>query len=130
MTDTDLATFKRRVGYNATAEQDTFTGNGTNKTVQLRHDNVSDVQVYFNDVQQDDGLYGLNDAAGSLTFTDAPDDNTVVTVFYTYAAFTDEEAQALIDQYGLQKAVIEALRELLADTAKLRNYKQADTEVD
>ena len=53
-----------------------------------------------------------------------------MTIFYKFAAFTDEEAQALINEYGLQKAVIEALREILANTARLRNYKQGDTEVD
>jgi hypothetical protein len=126
----DLDTFKRRVGYKVTADQDTFTGNGSNKTVQLRHDSVSDVQVSFGDIQQDAGLYTVNAEAGSLTFTDAPADGVVVTVFYLYAAFTDEQAHALISEYGLQLAVIEALRELLADTAKLRNYKQGDTEVD
>jgi hypothetical protein len=35
----DLETFKRRVGYHVGADQDAFTGNGSRKAVQLRHEN-------------------------------------------------------------------------------------------
>lgn len=126
----DLDTFKRRVGYQVGADQDAFTGNGQRVSFQLRHENVSEPQVYFNGALQLDSLYELDGPPGVMTFTAAPADEAVVTIDYKFAAFTDTEANALISEFGLQKAVIEALREVLANTARLRNYKQGDTEVD
>lgn len=126
----DLEVFKRRVGYHVQADQDTFTGNGSNLTVQLRHENVSQVDIYLGDELLDAELYTLDAAAGVVTFGEAPEDGVAVTIDYKFAPFTDEEAQALITEYGIDKAVIEALREILANQAKLRNYKQGDTEVD
>lgn len=127
---TDLEIFKRHVGYSVKADQDTFTGNGATVTVNLRHENVSDVEVYVADDLLAAGTYVVAAEPGVITFNDAPPDGAVVTVNYQFAPFTDTEALALIDEYGLQKAVIEALREILANQARMRNYKQGDTEVD
>jgi hypothetical protein len=74
--------------------------------------------------------YAVDGEAGLITFVTPPPDGQVAIITYKFAPFTDAEAQALITEYGLQLAIIEALREILANTAKLRNYKNADTEVD
>lgn len=121
--------FKRQVGYTVMAEKVTFTGNGLNRVGNLRYENIADVQVHLdNDLLTAD--YEVQAEAGVITFVTAHDDGVVVTINYTFASFTDDEAQELIAEYGLERAVIEALRSILASTAKLRNYKQADTKVD
>lgn len=125
----DLDVFKRHVGYRAEATQETFTGTELTTSVNLRYESVFDVVVHVGESLRQSSTYTVDSEAGVVTFTSAPE-GEIVTVQYKYAPFTDAEAQALIDTYGVDKAVIEALREMLANTARLRNYKQADTEVD
>jgi hypothetical protein len=125
----DLTVFKRRVGYKVKADQDTQTASGNDRVYTLRFENVFDVVILFNGEEVTSG-YEVDSEAGTITFTTAPTADTVIVVNYKFAPFTDDEANALISEYGLDGAVIEALRELLANSARLMNYKQGDTEVD
>jgi len=127
---TDLDVFKRYIGYKVKADQDTFTGNGSTLSVNLRYENIFGVEVYFNDELQPISSYTVDSEPGVITFTDAPPDQMVVTINYKFAPFTDAEATELIATYGLERAVVEALRELLANQSRMMNYKHADTEVD
>jgi hypothetical protein len=126
----DLDTFKRRVGYRNKANQETYTGSDLTSTYQLAFEGVYDVEDFLDEAPYPADRVTLDDAAGVVTLAGAPGEGVVVAIQYKYAPFTDAEAQALITEYGLERAVIEALRELLANTARMRNYKQADTEVD
>src|SRR3954449_6127845 len=126
----DLDTFKRRVGYRIKANQETFTGTDETQVFQLAFDNVFDVKVSVDDAPYPDVAITVDAESGVVTLRGAPGEGSSITFQYQYAPFTDDEAQALITEYGLDRAVIEALREILANTARLRNYKQGDTEVD
>jgi hypothetical protein len=127
---TDLDTFKRRVGYRVQAAQDSFTGNDDDRLFQLTFENISDVVVQVDDAPYPTDRVTVDAAAGLVKLPGAPGDGSVISITYKYAPFTDDEANELIAAYGLDRAVIEALREILANTARLRNYKQGDTEVD
>lgn len=129
MTPTPLDEFKRHVGYRVKADQDTFIGDGTRVLHNLQYENVFDVQVYFGTELQSGG-YTVASEPGTLTFDAPVPDSTVVTIDYKFAPISDTEALAWIDAYGLEKAVIEALRFLLGNQSRLMNYKEADTEVD
>src|SRR3954466_4074261 len=126
----DLNTFKRRVGYRIKANQETFTGTDETQVFQLAFDNVFDVKFSVDDAPYPDVAITVDAESGVVTLRGAPGEGSTITFQYQYAPFTDAEAQTLITEYGLDRAVIEALRELLANTARLRNYKEADTEVD
>jgi hypothetical protein len=126
----DLDTFKRRVGYRIKSAQESYTGTDTDDTYQLAFENVFDVQVFLNDVRYPAEYLTIDGEVGVVKLKGPAGQDAVLAIHYKYAPFTDAEAQALITEYGLDKAVIEALRELLANTARLRNYKSADTEVD
>src|SRR3954452_12007977 len=122
---TDLETFKRHVGYRVKAAQETFTGTDLTVSINLRFEGVFDVEVDVDAGSYPATAYTVDGEAGVVKFKSPPGDESVVTIRYKYAPFTDAEAQALIDAYGLDMAVIEALRELLANVARLRNYKEA-----
>jgi hypothetical protein len=77
----DLDVFKRRVGYRLQADQDTFTGDGSAVTVNLRHENVSDVVVFVgNDQQTVNEDYTVSSAPGVITFTEPVPDGSVATI--------------------------------------------------
>lgn len=125
----DLELFKRRVGYQVKADQDTVIGDGTARVFELRCENVFEVTIYADGNELDPTSYVVDGQPGTITFTDAPINGTTLTIAYKFAPFTDAEAQALIDQFGLTKAVIEALRSILADVSRRTNYRRGDTEV-
>jgi hypothetical protein len=126
----DLDTFKRRVGYRIKATQETYTGTDEGNTYQLAFESVFDVKVFVDDAPYPADAVTVDGDAGLVTLKGAAGEDSTVTIQYQYAPFTDEEANALISEYGVERAVIEALREILANQARLRNYKQGDTEVD
>src|SRR4051794_21423154 len=81
---TDLEVFKRHVGYRVKADQDTFTGNGSTLTVNLRFENVFGVEVYFGDErstddQRDDGDHDDSTKAA----TNVPTDTSTSTTWST-----------------------------------------------
>lgn len=126
---TDRATFRRRIGDLVKAEQDIMTSNGQDKSYLLRYDNVFDYEVYVDGVlQNDDGtVFSISASEGRLTFNTVVDADKAIKVIYSFAAYTDAEADELIEQYGVDKAVIEAIRGLLADSARLYSYQQGPT---
>lgn len=127
----DLTKFRRKIGDKVKADKDVATGNGSTTQWHLRHENVFDLQVFIGTTLQVIGTnYTLDSSSGAVDFIAAPADEQRVTFIYKFACFTDEEAQQLITEYGLDGAVIEALREILADSSRLMNYKQGETEVE
>lgn len=125
----ELATFRRRIGDPAKADADVQTTNGSDKQFALRYNNVYEEVVQLDSVTQSSG-YMLDGVTGIIEFDSPPPADMTLKVSYKYAAYTDAEAAALIDSYGLDKAVIEAIRELLADAARLYNYQQGSTRAD
>src|SRR3712207_1218277 len=106
----DLDTFKRRVGYRIKATQETYTGTDEGNTYQLAFESVFDVKVFLDDAPYPDTAFTVDGEVGLVTLRGAPGEGTTIAIQYHYAPFTDAEAQALIAEYGLDRAVIEALR--------------------
>jgi hypothetical protein len=128
---TNIAKFRRKVGDKVKADKDVATANGNETQWHLRHENVFGVQVFSGaDMLTNETDYTIDSEAGVVTLVSAPADGAVVSFLYKFAAFTDDEITSLISEYGLDGAVIEGLREMLADSSKLMNYKQGDTEVE
>lgn len=122
----DIAKFRRQIGDPVKADADVQSANGVDKQFALRFNNIFDEVVTLNGVLQTTG-YDLNGVTGIITFDTAPATDTIVKVSYSYAAYTDSEATALIDTYGVSEATLEALRELLANAARFYNYQQGQT---
>ena len=128
MTITNEDRFRRAVGDRIKADENIMVGNGATSEFQLRHSNVWDMTLYFNGVSQSSG-FTLDGGTGTIAFDTAPADAVEVTVTFKYAAYTQDEISSMVLAYGIDESIIVALEELLANTAKLRDYKEADSEV-
>ncbi len=127
--DTELDRFRRAIGDRVKADENILVGNGELKNIQLRHGNVWDETVFLDDVLQLDTTYSVQSQPGIIVFNTAPDDAVEIRVLFSYAAYTDTEANVLIDTYGIEEAIPMALQEIMVDSARLRDYKEADSEV-
>ena len=128
MTVTSEDRFRRAVGDRIKADENIMIGNGDTTEFQLRHSNIWDMTVYFNGVSQSSG-FTLDGETGTVLFDPAPANSVEVTVTFKYAAYSTTEITDMVADYGVEDAIIIALEELLANTAKLRDYKEADSEV-
>ncbi len=125
----EIAKFRRQIGDPVKADQDVQTANGTDKEFALRFNNLFSESVTFNGVAQPTG-YTLDGPSGLIEFDTPPAVDTVVRVSYKYAAYTDAEATEFIDSVGVEYATVEAIKELLANAARLYNYQQGPTRAD
>ena len=124
-TTAEISKVRRRIGDRVKNAVDVATGNGTDRVFNLRFNNVFDEVIKINNVEQTTG-YTVNGSAGSVTFDTAPGD-VEVEMSYNYAAYTDTEIGGLIDSEGVGGAVMECLKELLADTARFYDYTEGQT---
>jgi hypothetical protein len=123
----DILTLRRRIGDPLKANSDVALGDGHTTRYLMRYSNLSNVLVQVNDVNVLESTYVEDDIGGSITFNTAPDDAAVLGFSYNYSAYSDADAGALIDQYGLDQATIEALMGILADAARLYNYSKGSS---
>ena len=131
MTDQELSAFRRRIGDKPKPNQETFTATGGSGVFDLAYSGVGSVVVTVDGVLKTVTTdYTVDADAGTVTFVPGkiPPDGAVVSVQYVYCAFTDQELTDLFNEYGLTGGVIEAIRELLANSAKLYDYTQGATE--
>ncbi len=124
----DIATYRRRIGDDIKADSDTFTGNGIDSRFSLSFNNVFGEQVIVNGLVVT--TYSIDRPSGTVIFNAPITDGDIIKVSYSYAAYTDVEATAMIDAYGIGNASIEALKGLLASAARLYNYQQGATRAD
>lgn len=122
-TQEEISRVRRRIGDGVKSGLDRFASNGQQVEIQLEFKNVFDVAI--------DGLdpsdYTVNGAAGKVVLHEALAADTVKLISYKYAGYTDEQIVELIGNYGVEGAVVEALQELLVDSARLYDYQQGQT---
>jgi len=80
----------------------------------------------------EDEDYALDCATGKLTFDEAPGDGEAVVASYDFAAFSDPELQAYLDQAAgnLALAAGEALLTLISDQSRLVTWARGDMRID
>lgn len=125
-----LTLVRKRIGDDRKTETETFPVTSTSTTVQLQYGNVGLFSVYDTEKSSSaltvDTDYALDAEAGVITLLYTPTDSNVVVVYYYYA-FTDSELNDLITQYGVNGACAEAIRWLMADSARLHDYSRGAT---
>ena len=126
---TGLEKFRFRLSDQLKTNEVVYTGDGIVTSFSLAKVGVNSSEVWLNGVLQTTG-YTIDNVSGTIFFTVAPAYQVVVRVRFEYAAFTDVEANALMAEYGLDQALVEAIDVLLLDSAKLSNYKAGDSSID
>lgn len=126
-----LTLVRKRIGDDKKSETESFNISETTATAQLAYSNVGIFNVYDKKKQSSpltlDTDYTVDSEAGVVTLLYTPETSSVLTVVYYYYAFKDSELQDLIDANGVNGACVEAIRWLLADTARLHDYSRGAT---
>ena len=121
---------RKRIGDDKKTETETFPLSNETTTVQLKYTNATVFSVYDRDKQStplssvDD--YQVDSEAGIVTLLYEPNDSKLVVVYYYYA-FSDAEITELLESYGVNGACVEAIRWLIADSARLHDYSRGAT---
>lgn len=126
-TQEEISRVRRRIGDGEKHGLDSFTGDGETTTLNLEFKNVYAVEVTINQATLPPVAYTLNQKAGKLILEAAPAQDDKIIVNYKYAGYTDEDIEVLINNYGVEGAIVEALQELLVDSARLYDYQQGQT---
>lgn len=126
----NLTLIRRRIGDNPKTNTETFNMDNNTTSVVLSYANSYITSIF--DLEKSattlvEGVdYSFDNITGTITLLYMPDINPL-TVNYIYYAFTDDELNDLITQYGLNGATVEALRWLIADASRLHDYSQGQT---
>lgn len=115
--------FRNRVGDRLKTASMNASGNGTQVMYDLQYHNVSNLAVVVSgtvlNVTTD---YQLDPVNGIVTFTISPADDSDIQFTFNYSAFSDADVTALLAAFGQQGAVLEGLKMLLSDAARLYDY--------
>lgn len=123
----EISRVRRRIGDSVKRTIQRFSGDGSETTFQLDFKNVFDVKVTINTVEIAPSEYVVSQESGLVLFTTAPAANDVIDVEASYAGYTDAMIVDLVQNYGVEGAIVEALQELLVDSARLYDYTQGQT---
>lgn len=126
MTPEEIRKFRRRIGDKIKSDSDITEADGTTATFHLRFNNVFDVTVFQNGSSTT--AFTVDGDSGTVTFDTTPAEGDKLQFDYKYAAYTDTEIETLVDENGFQDGVIEALTELMADSARLYDYSEGATD--
>lgn len=123
---------RKRIGDDKKSETESFPLTDTTTTVQLKYGNVGIYNIYDRNVQDTplevNTHYTVNVPTGTITLLYTPADTAInMTVVYYYYAFSEEEMTDLIGAYGVNGACVEAIRWLIADSARLHDYSRGAT---
>ena len=124
-----LTLVRRRLGDSKKDETESFTLGETGLSVQLQYEAPTIINVYDQHRAGSplvlDTDYALN--GNTLTLLYTPQEGAILTVVYTHTAFSDDELNSLINDYGVNGAILEGVRWLMADSAKLYSYSRGAT---
>lgn len=126
-TTTQIEQVRRGIGDSKKAEADRFVSDGFERLYSLAYKNVFDVKVYINSTLLDSAAYTVLGEVGKISFVEAQAVNDDILISYSYAGYTDEKIGELVDAFSVEGAIIEALKELLADSARFYDYSQGQT---
>lgn len=126
-----LILVRKRIGDDKKTETESIPISDTTTTVQLAFGNATIFSLY-DKAKSSSALvvnvdYTWDGEAGVITLLYTPSVDSVMTAVYFYYAFTDTELNELIDDYGVNGACIEAIRWLIADSARLHDYSRGAT---
>ena len=79
----------------------------------------------------DDTAYTYDAEIDKIIFTTAPADGLVIVIKYKWAAFTDTEYTAFLNDKGgdIDGATVEALRQMIGSQARMVTFQQGDRSV-
>lgn len=123
-----LQLVRRRIGDVRKDNAEKFELSSDNRVFTLAFDNVTILLV--KDSNKETALATSSDyslTGNVLTLNYEPENDGMLSVNYTYHAFTDDELNELIDQFGVNGACAEAVRWLIADAARLHDYSRGAT---
>ena len=123
----EIAEVRRAIGDTAKQTVQQFEGDGYTLLFALQYKNVQEVGVTVGNQNVTPDL--VYSGAGQVQLNDAPEQGDKVIISYEYAGFTDLVLESLIDRNGVQGAIIEALKDLLASASRRTDYVQGQTNV-
>lgn len=127
-TENEVSVLRRRIGDTVSDASSTSMADGVSITFELPYNHVRNVSVYDNDVLVAAENYTVNNDSGTITFGVAPASGNLLRFDFEYSAYTDAELGSRVDEFGPKQAVVETLLELLADSARLYDYSNGETE--
>jgi hypothetical protein len=105
---------------------DNSEGDGTSTIFVTTHGHVQDLEVRVDGVITTD--YTLEPNSGTITLATAPGDGKNVRMAYNYAAFSDVELDALLEQATtVNKTLVECVNILLMDASRRFDYSEGQT---
>ncbi|MGH7239001.1 MAG: hypothetical protein ACREHG_02935, partial [Candidatus Saccharimonadales bacterium] len=121
MTDIDI--FRNRTGDRVKSTAMNAAGNGSQMQYDLQYQNIQNLQVIVNGtVLNLTTGYTLDALNGLVTFITAPADAADIQFAFQYSAFSDADVTDLVGTFGTSGAVLEGIKMLLSDAARLYNY--------
>ena len=118
---------RRRIGDSVKANTELFTSDGRKKLLSMAYKNLFDVKVTINTSLLPSDAYTVSQEAGKVILNTIPEQDAEIIVEYKYAGFSDDYIKGLIESYGVDGAVVEAIGTLLADSARFYDYTQGQT---
>ena len=127
----NIVTIRNRIGDASRTEVERYTGNGTRTDYSIQHKNPYGMVITVDGEVVDESAYTYDPEIDKILFDTAPANNDVIVIKYNWAAFTDEEYTAFITNAGsdVDKATIEALRQMLGSQARMVTFQQGDRSV-
>ena len=122
---------RNNLGDNKKTETESLALTPTTIAVQLQYNNAEIFSLH--DKNQSSSIlventdYTFDTETGVISLLYTPQDGSVLTATYYYYAFSQAELEDLQASYGTNGAVVEALRWLIADSARLHDYSRGAT---
>jgi len=127
----NITLIRKRIGDNKKTETESLALTPTTIAVQLQYNNAEIFSLH--DKNQSSSIlventdYTFDTETGVISLLYTPQDGSVLTATYYYYAFSQAELEDLQASYGTNGAVVEALRWLIADSARLHDYSRGAT---
>ena len=127
----NIITIRNRIGDTSRTEVERYTGNGTRVDFTIQHKNPFAIVITVDGEVIDDSAYTYDPEIDKIIFDTAPANNDVIVIKYNWAGFTDAEYTAFITNAGsdVDKATIEALRQMIGSQARMVTFAQGDRSV-
>jgi hypothetical protein len=124
-----IETIRNRIGDQPKTEIERYVGNGTVKSFTINNKNPYEFFVTINGVQNTAFTY--DDEIQKLIFETAPANASTIEIKYKYAAFTDAEIQAVLNESGgdVDRATAESLRQALGSQSRMVSFQHGDRSV-
>lgn len=126
-----ITTIRNRIGDSSKTEVERYTGNGSRVDYSLQHKNPYNMVITIDDTVIADSDYTYDPEIDKVIFNTAPNNNAVIVIKYNWAAFTDAEYTAFLNNVdtNVDRATVEALRQMIGSQARMVTFQQGDRSV-